>query len=64
MRDACQPTGDLRSATPTGALPIKGDRLMLPVIGFPSPIPFKCVGVTTRIDSQFGPMMRIELEIS
>ena len=57
-------TGDLRNATPSGALPTRGDRLMLPVLGFPSPIPFKCVGLTTSIDSRFGPVMRIELEIA
>ena len=57
-------TGDLRNATPAGMLPIKGDRLMLPVIGFPSRVPFKCVGLTTSIDSQLGLIMRIELEIA
>ncbi len=54
---------NLRAESPGGALPKEGERLMLPVAGFPEPVPFRCVAVLKNSDPQRGPVMTIELEI-
>ena len=54
-------TRNLKAESLYGVLPIKGDKLMLAVSGFPEPIPFKCVGIAASKDAE--PVMRIELEI-
>ena len=57
-------TRHLRAESLEGVLPARGDRLMLPVAGFPDPIPFKCTGVSTGVDPHVGPVMCIGLEIA
>ena len=57
-------TRNLRAESPVGSLPKRGDRLMLPVSGFPDPIPFRCAAISTATDPQLGPVMTSELEIA
>ena len=57
-------TRNLRAESPVGALPKRGDQLMLCVAGFPEPIPFRCAAISTGTDPQLGPVMTIELEIA
>lgn len=57
-------TRNLKAESPVGALPKKGDRLLLAVAGFPEPIPFRCAAISTATDPQLGPVMTIELEIA